>query len=242
MSTSSGSVRHRVLCLSATAIFLLSLASCASEPSPSPAQPASMAETPVTNPDEAVQRLKDGNQRFVGNTTVDPNQTDVRRLEVATGQHPFATILGCVDSRVSPELVFDRGLGDLFVIRTAGHVLDNTVIGSIEFGYEEFGIPVVMVLGHERCGALDVTIEALEKHQTIGGSIGAVVSGVTPAVEAAKGRPGDLLDNSVRANIELTVSRLRESPILKEAVAAGKIKIVGGRYDLETGVVEFTAP
>lgn len=240
MSTPNGVVRHRVRCLSATAIFLLSLASCASEPPP--AQPAPIVETPVTNPDEAVQRLKDGNQRFAGNTTVDPNQTDTRRIEVAVGQHPFATILGCVDSRVSPELVFDRGLGDLFVIRTAGHVLDNTVIGSIEFGYEEFGIPVVMVLGHERCGALDVTIEALEKHQTIGGSIGAVVSGVTPAVEAAKGRPGELLDNSVRANIELTVSRLKESPILKEAVAAGKIKIMGGRYDLETGVVEFTAP
>lgn len=242
MSTSVPAVIRCVLSLSATLMLLVGVGSCGSEPPQPPAQsqPTPVAETAITNPDEAIQRLRDGNQRFVGNAAIDPNQTDARRLEVAGGQHPFATILGCVDSRVSPEIVFDRGLGDLFVIRTAGHVLDNTVVGSIEFGSEEFGIPLVMVLGHERCGALEVTIEALEKHETIEGSIGAVVAGVTPAVEAAKGRSGDLLDNSVRANIELTVNRLKQSPVLKEAVDSGKIKIVGGRYDLETGLVEFT--
>lgn len=184
--------------------------------------------------------MKDGNQRYVANKTVDPNQTEGRRVEVAQGQHPFATILGCVDSRVPPEIVFDRGLGDLFVIRTAGQVLDKAVIGSIEFGAAELGIPLLMVLGHEKCGAVKATIEALEMQAEAEGSIDFLVEGIAPAVEKVKGQSGDLLDNAVRANIENVVSQLKESPILAEALAAGKIQIVGGRYDLDSGIVEFT--
>jgi carbonic anhydrase len=119
-------------------------------------------------------------------------------------------------------------------------VLDKAVIGSIEFGAAELGIPLLLVLGHEKCGAVKATIEALEAHAEAEGSIGFLVEGIAPAVEKVKGQSGDLLDNAVRANIELVVNQLKESPVLAEALHAGKIKIVGGRYDLDTGVVEFT--
>lgn len=229
--------RREFLSISGLTVAGLTLASCV----PTATQPAApTAEPAVANADEALQRLQEGNQRYVANKTVDPNQTESRRVEVAQGQHPFATILGCVDSRVPPEIVFDRGLGDLFVIRTAGQVLDDAVVGSIEFGAAELGIPLIMVLGHEKCGAVNATIEALEKQAEAEGSIGALVEGIKPAVEKVKGQPGDLLDNAVRANVEVTVSRLKESPILAEALKEGKIKIVGGRYDLDTGAVEIT--
>ena len=198
------------------------------EPTPEPA---------VTGPDEALQRLLDGNQRYVNNRTVDPNQTERRRVEVATGQHPFATILGCVDSRVPPEIVFDRGLGDLFVIRTAGQVVDQAVMGSIEFGSFELGIPLVFVLGHESCGAVKATLETLEANGHAEGSIGYLVEAITPAIEAAHGQEGDELDNAVKANVSLVVEQLKQSPILSAAIAAGTLKIVGGRYDLDKGAI-----
>ena len=194
------------------------------------------AEPAVTGPDEALQRLLDGNQRYVANKAVDPNQTERRRVEVATGQHPFATILGCVDSRVPPEIVFDRGLGDLFVIRTAGQVVDQAVLGSIEFGALHYSIPLVFVLGHESCGAVTAAMEA---HGEAEGSIGYLVEAITPAIEAAHGQEGDELDNAVKANVSLVVERLKESHILSEAITAGTLKIVGGRYDLDKGAIEL---
>jgi carbonic anhydrase len=229
--------RRDFLSLSGLALGGLVLASCApnagqaGEPTPEPA---------VSSADEALQRLKDGNKRYVARKTVDPNQTELRRVEVAKGQDPFAAILGCVDSRVPPELVFDRGLGDLFVIRTAGQVLDKAVIGSIEFGIAELGIPLLVVLGHENCGAVKATIEALEKHSEAEGSIGYLVEEIAPAVEKASGQPGDVVDNAVRANVELIVNRLKESQVLSAALKEGRLKIAGGRYDLDTGAVEFT--
>lgn len=195
------------------------------------------AEPAVTSPDEALQRLLDGNQRYVNNRAVDPNQSETRRIEVATGQHPFATVLGCVDSRVPPEIVFDRGLGDLFVIRTAGQVLDQAVVGSIEFGALELGIPLVFVLGHESCGAVKATLETLEANGHAEGSIGYLVEAISPAIEAAHGQEGDELDNAVKANVSLVVEQLKQSPILSEAITNGKLKIVGGRYDLDKGEI-----
>lgn len=230
--------RRGFLSLSGLALAGATLAGC----SPAASQlPEPTAEPPVAGADDALQRLKDGNQRYVANKTVDPNQTERRRVELAQGQHPFATILGCVDSRVPPELVFDRGLGDLFVIRTAGQVLDKAVVGSIEFGAAELGIPLIVVMGHENCGAVKATIDALEKPAgEAHGSIGALVEAITPAVEAAREQSGDLLDNAVRINIENVVNALKQSPILAEALSQGKVKIVGGRYDLDTGAVEMT--
>jgi carbonic anhydrase len=239
MTQQSKLSRRDFLSISALAFSGAVLSSCA----PAVAQPAAQptAEAAVTSADEAIQRLKEGNLRYVGNKTVDPNQTEARRVELAGGQHPFATILGCVDSRVPPELVFDRGLGDLFVIRTAGQVVDKAVLGSIEFGAAELGIPLIVVLGHEKCGAVKATIETLAANGEAEGSIAYLVEGITPAVEKAKGQAGDELDNVVRANVGLVVEALNKSTILSEAVSAGKLKIVGGRYDLDTGAVEFIA-
>jgi len=204
-----------------------------------PIQAPLPVETAVQTPQEALERLLVGNQRYAANRTLPVNESSQRRSEVAEGQHPFATIFSCVDSRVPPELVFDRGLGDLFVIRTAGHVIDEAVLGSLEFGVAELKIPLLMVLGHAKCGAVKATLEAVEKNDEAPASIGYLVKGIKPAVELAAEQPGDALDNSIHANVILTVNRLRETPILAEAVAQGQLLIVGARYNLETGTIEM---
>ncbi len=233
MSTSSTFSRRDFLKVSGLATAGLALAGCA------PAQPAS--ETPVRNADEALQRLLDGNQRYAANKSIDLNESESRRAELAKGQNPFATIFSCVDSRVPPELVFDRGLGDLFIVRTAGEVIDNAVLGSLEYGAAELKIPLLMVLGHEKCGAVKATIEAVESNTKAEAEINWLVESIRPAVEKAHDQPGDLLDNAVRANVELTVERLKKSAILKDALQKGELKIVGARYDLDTGLVEVIA-
>jgi carbonic anhydrase len=204
-------------------------------------QSQSIPETLVTTADEALQRLLEGNRRFSTNQPAHLNQTSPRRLEVAQAQHPFAIIFGCVDSRVPPEIIFDRGLGDLAVIRTAGHVLDRTTLGSIEFGVLELGIPLVVVLGHERCGAIKATVESLAHHRQEPGQIKLLVEAISPAVEKARSQPGDLVENAVRVNVELTVSHLKTSPVLAEAMTKGRLKIVGARYDLDTGSIAVFA-
>ncbi len=216
----------------------------------SSASPARPAETALPSPQEALQRLMEGNQRFVANRRLEPNQSPERRIALAHSQQPFATILGCVDSRVPPELVFDRGLGDLFVIRTAGEVVDEAVLGSIEFGSLELKIPLIVVLGHERCGAIKASIEALESHggkshgkkgkpSAEPGDIGYLVNSLKPAIEKAHSwGMGDLAENAMRANVSLTVQRLKKSPVLSAAVESGRLRIVGARYDLDSGAVE----
>lgn len=210
-------------------------------------------EDAVNSPQEALERLLAGNRRFAASQLLDPNRSAQRRTAVANGQQPFATILGCVDSRVPPEIVFDRGIGDLFVIRTAGQVVDEAVLGSIEFGSFELKIPLIVVLGHERCGAIKATIEAsgagaesahhrgkkASSHAAEPGEIGYLVKGLRPAVEKAKSwGMGDLAENAMRANISLVVQRLKKSPVLSAAEESGRLKIVGARYDLDSGMVE----
>ena len=222
--------RRDFLKTSGMTVISVALAACA---------PTSVeVENPVANADEALQRLLEGNQRYAANKSTDLNESQSRRVEVAGGQSPFATIFSCVDSRVPPELIFDRGLGDLFVIRTAGQVLDNAVLGSLQFGVAELKIPLLVVLGHEKCGAVKATVEAVEHNATAEAEINWLVDGIRPAVEAAKAESGDLLDNAVKANVSLTVEHLKGSSILSEAVEKGELKIVGARYDLDTGVVE----
>lgn len=193
-------------------------------------------KTPLTA-EAALQRLLAGNQRYSTNQTIHLNQTAIRRIETAQAQYPFAIIFGCGDSRVPSEILFDHGLGDLFVVRTAGQVIDRAVLGSIEFGVLELNIPLIMVLGHERCGAVKATIVSLEQQTPAPGQINMLVESIRPAVEKAKSQPGDLLENAVRANIELTASQLKSSPILAEAIQKGHLKIVGACYDLDIGVV-----
>ena len=196
----------------------------------------------MINADQSIQILMEGNRRFVTAKPLYPNLTPERRKEVSKGQKPFAIIFGCVDSRVPPELVFDRGLGDLFVIRTAGQALDRAALGSIEFGVKELNIPLVMVLGHEKCGAVAATIEVVEKKAIAHGQINTLVEIIMPAVGKVMGQPGDLLENSVRANIQITVDKLKASPLLSKYLDKGKIKIVGALYDLDTGVVDIIMP
>lgn len=196
-------------------------------------------ETPVQTPQEALARLIAGNERYAANHSLPFNESVQRRTEVAQGQHPFATIFSCVDSRVPPELVFDRGLGDLFVIRTAGHVIDEAVLGSLEFGVAELKIPLLMVMGHASCGAVKATLEAVEHHEEAPASIGYLVKGITPAIEEASQEAGYTLDTCININVALTVKRLREAPILAEAIAQEQLLIVGARYELETGKVEM---
>jgi carbonic anhydrase len=235
MPTNSTHSRRRFLRLSGLAALAATTSACALTAPGGPAAPAS--EPAVTTPDQALQRLLEGNQRYVAAKPTYPNLTIDRRMQLAQGQHPFSIVFSCVDSRVPPELVFDRGLGDLFVIRTAGHTLDDAVLGSIEYGVAELGIPLILVLGHEKCGAVKATLEAVEHQTTAPDRIQALVRDIMPAVEQSKGQPGDALDNAVLANTLLTVGRLKETPLLAEALGKGGLKIIGGRYDLDSGAV-----
>jgi len=190
--------------------------------------------------DQALQRLLEGNKRYVDNKPMLDESTR-RRIEVAPAQKPFATILGCVDARVPPELIFDQGLGDLFVIRTAGQVLDRAVLGSLEFGVAELNIPVLAVLGHEHCGAVKAALDVLERQGVAEAEIEYLVEALSPAIEQGKRMGGDVWDQAVLAQIELLVAQLKHSAILSTAVENGTLKIVGMLYNLETGLVEITA-
>jgi len=193
----------------------------------------------ATTADEALKELKEGNERFVKGKTVKGNQSLKRVKEVAGGQKPEAIILGCADSRVPPEVIFDEGIGDLFVVRVAGNIAEPATTGSIEYAAEHLGVPLVVVLGHHKCGAVKATAEA---HGPAEGNIGAIVKELQPAVEAAKARPGKegLVDDAVHANAELVAAQLLgESPVLTHLVHQGKVKIVTAVYDLDTGKVEW---
>ena len=188
---------------------------------------------------EALRRLQEGNVRYVENRTLRPGQTEARRLELAQAQNPFAVIFGCADSRVPAEIVFDQGLGDLFVVRVAGPVLDDAVLGSLEFAVAELHVPLIFVLGHERCGAVTAALKVQQSGETMPGHIGSLTDALRPAVKRGLVVPGDPLDNAVRANVELLVERLRAiRPVLGEAVRRGTLRVAGGRYDLDTGRVD----
>ena len=231
--------RRRFLAGALGGVGAMVLSSCSTHAA-APPNPATGAKVQplATNPDQALQLLRDGNRRFVDNHAEHVDDNPQRRMAVSGTQVPFATILGCVDSRVPVELIFDRGFGDLVVIRSAGEVLDRSVVGSLEFGVAELNTPLLMVLGHQRCGALTATVKALDARETEPGDLGYLVDALTPAVRQATGRPGDPVTNAVKANVVLTVAQLRQSPALAQAESTGKMKIVGGYYDLDTGKVD----
>jgi carbonic anhydrase len=187
-------------------------------------------------PEQALQKLAEGNKRFVSEKLSNPHCDAQTRTHLAGGQTPFAIILGCSDSRVPPEVIFDQGLGDLFVVRTAGNIVDDVVLGSIEYAAEHLGATLVVVLGHERCGAVKATAAGGEAP----GHIPALVRAIEPSVEKAKSLPGDLVDNAVNLNVEEMKRQIETSqPILAKLIEEGKVKVVGGRYDLDTGEVEI---
>lgn len=190
-------------------------------------------------PEDALKTLMEGNRRYVSAKATHPGQTAQRRTAIAGAQSPFAVVMGCSDSRVPPEVLFDQGLGDLFVVRTAGHVLDDAELGSLEYAAEHLDVHLIVVLGHERCGAVAAAVKGLE----LTGHVESLVKAIKPAVEASKGMPGDPLDNAVRANVALVTRALKSSrPLLGDLVKEGKLRIVGARYDLDSGVVEIIAP
>lgn len=205
---------------------------------PSQSLAATLTENSATiSAEQALKLLIAGNQRYVLQKLSYPHANKKRLLEVANGQTPFAIILSCADSRVPPELVFDQGLGDLFVVRVAGNILGDAVLGSIEYAAQNLNVPLVMVLGHERCGAVTAAV----KGGKVAAHIDSLVKAIQPAVEQAKGKSGDLLDNAVRANVQLVVEKMSVSEPLANLVENQKLKIVGGRYDLDTGTVEIIA-
>ncbi|MGM3304677.1 carbonic anhydrase [Anabaena sp. WFMT] len=191
----------------------------------------------ITTPEEALKALLDGNNRFANRKRRYKNQDYTRLQEVAKSQKPFASILGCADSRVPSEIVFDQGLGDLFVCRIAGNIATPEEIGSLEFGSLVLGSKVILVLGHERCGAVDAAI----KGEEVPGQIGKLIAAIKPGVEKSKGQPGDRLENACKANILVQIETLKSSPVLSELINANKLKIVGGYYDLDTGKVSLVS-
>ena len=210
-----------------------------------PVQAAAVGETAFENTsltaDQALKKMLDGNLRFQRGTLLWPDQTLDRRTEVAKKQNPFAIVFSCVDSRVPPELVFDQGLGDIFTIRTAAHVIDKAALGSLEYGVAELGIPLLVVMGHERCGAVNATISAVDQHEKAPGSIEALVDYIRPSVLEARGTGAARLDDAIRLNTVRTVKILRTSTIIKTALDKKKLSLIGARYDLDTGVVSMVA-
>ncbi|MFB2835772.1 carbonic anhydrase [Floridanema evergladense] len=188
-------------------------------------------------PDAALQRILEGNKRFVAEKRQNlPSRS--RLKETATAQFPFASILSCADSRVPAEIVIDQGLGDLFVVRIAGNVATESGIGSLEFSTAVLGTQLIMVIGHERCGA----VAAAVKGDPLPGRIGIFVEEIKPAARSVQGKPGDPVENAVVANVKYQVNKLKEnSSILSNLIAEGKLKIVGARYDLDTGELAIVA-
>jgi carbonic anhydrase len=193
------------------------------------------AESKLT-PDSILAELKTGNAHHVRHQYQHPHETVARQRDLVGGQHPHAEMLSCADSRVPPEIIFDQGLGDLFVVRVAGNVATDTEIGSLEYGAEHLHISLLVVLGHESCGAVTAAVQGGKAE----GHIAALLNLIKPAVDQSHGLPGDPVANAVRTNVQLVVQQLRSStPILSELVAEGKLKVVGGIYSLETGEVTW---
>ncbi|MDQ3337368.1 MAG: carbonic anhydrase [Myxococcota bacterium] len=192
-------------------------------------------------PDEVLAMLKQGNAKYVAGAPLPPPDDRKRRLEIAQTQLPVAAYVSCSDSRVPPELLFGRGLGDLFIIRNAGNTVDTIAMGSIEFAVAELGVPLVVVMGHERCGAVKAAVAVVEKNARFPGSIGKMIEPIIPAVLRARAAPGDLLENSVRENVRSVTTQLRTAaePMLLDPQRAGKLKVIGAYYDLDTGAVDF---
>ena len=222
------------------------------------------SDRPMIAPAEALSRLKEGNSRFISGNRQHPHESDderayiaknsyenpgavslgmtseqasKRRTELTKSQHPFAIILSCSDSRVPPEIVFDEGLGDLFIVRVAGNVLNNEGLGSIEYGVDILGAQLIVVLGHQSCGAVDAAMKTVAANGKAPGHIQSLVAAIKPVVEST---PKGDLETTIKANVKHVVDSLRAStPILKTKVDSGNVQVIGGYYSLDTGAVTF---
>jgi len=195
----------------------------------------------VLSPDAALDRLMKGNARYVDGVS---RRHDFKheREALSSGQNPFAAVLSCADSRIAPEYCFDAARGDLFVCRVAGNFAGDEMVASLEYAVQVLNTPLIMVLGHDSCGAVDATIKSLRDGTTLPGHLPALVTAIRPAVEAVQGQGGDMLSNAIRRNVELNVEKLKTTaPILNSFVGDKKVRVVGGIYALKSGQVELLA-
>jgi carbonic anhydrase len=193
------------------------------------------------SPDDAIKRLVAGNARYASNQQTKRDSMNFRE-PLSKSQNPYACILSCADSRVSPELVFDEDRGDLFVTRVAGNYVTTDLLASLEYGTAVAGAPVIMVLGHESCGAIKAAIKADKEMYQYPGHIQSITTALAQSVRETAGQSGDPVDLAVRQNVKINVDRLkRATPVLSKLVEQNKLKIIGGRYDLDTGIVEIIA-
>jgi carbonic anhydrase len=246
-----------VSCFIVTSFFLANQPARSDDPTHS--------DQPMISPAEAISRLKEGNSRFTAGSMQHPHesgderaymaknsyenssaislglnaeQAAKRRAELTKSQHPFAIILSCSDSRVPPEIVFDQGLGDLFIIRVAGNVLNDEGLGSIEYGVDVLGARLIIVLGHQSCGAVDAAMKTIAAKGKAPGHIQSLVTAIKPVIDST---PKGNLDTTIKANVKHVVDALRSStPILKARVDSGDVQVIGGYYSLDTGSVSFS--
>ncbi len=237
-------------------IFVLILSGCGSQTFPSNDKNSSTVENSaaqqamtvpvykrteiISSPDEARQLLIDGNERFTSGKPLSKDLSSTKREDLMrNGQHPFAVIVSCSDSRVPPELLFDQALGDLFVVRVAGNVVTPVELGSIEYAVEHLKTPLVVVLGHEECGAVTAAVQGGETH----GSIGAIIEKIKPAVDQAKAMKlsgQELIEMSTELNMQNALRDISKSPIIKEGVEVNHVKMIGIKYDLDEGILRFS--
>ncbi len=186
------------------------------------------------DPKQALEMLLSGNSRYVSGNAVRPHQDTARRTELAAGQKPFAIVLTCSDSRVAPEILFDQGLGDIFVVRTAGNIADDVALGSIEYAAEHLGSRLIVVLGHQKCGAVTAAVQGGDAQ----GHIASIIRAIQPAVSAVKGQEGDAILNATIQHVRLTVSQIAACPPIIDTMATkGQLQVVGALYALDKGTV-----
>ena len=227
--------RRSFILASAAAALLLANGAVAKE-AKAPPKPQN-----VLSPDAALKRLKEGNERYVAGVA---KRHDFRheREALVGGQNPYAAILSCADSRIAPEYAFDSGRGDLFVCRVAGNFATDETVASLEYAVAVLKAPLILVLGHDACGAVDATIKSLKDDKPLPGHMPTLVTSLSPAVKAVAEQQGNLLDNAIRQNVIDTVAKLKgAAPILNAAVDGGKLKVVGGIYRLKDGKVDMVA-
>jgi len=225
---------------------LLRFAAAAAAVAVAPAALAAAPKAPpkpqnVMTPDAALKRLMQGNANYVAGVS---RRYDFQheRDTLALGQNPFAAVLSCADSRIAPEFCFDTARGDVFVCRVAGNFATDEIIASLEYAVQVLNTPLIMVLGHEACGAVAATMKSIKDGTTLPGHLPSLVHALAPAVQAAQDKPGDLLANAIRGNVAMNVDKLRSAtPILKSFVDDGKVHVVGGVYELNTGKVALVA-
>jgi carbonic anhydrase len=233
---SPSALTRRGFLLAASATGLVLATPAAAKDTKAPPKPEN-----VISPEASLKRLTEGNARYVDGVS---RRHDFKheREALAGGQNPYAAILSCADSRIAPEYAFDSGRGDLFVCRVAGNFATDETVASLEYAVAVLGVPSILVLGHDACGAVDATIKSLKDDKPLPGHIPTLVSAIAPAVKTAAQQSGNALDNAIRQNVLDNVAKLKSAaPILNAAVEQGKLKVAGGIYRLSTGTVELLA-